>query len=214
MRSLAPSRPPTPESPMAASVPDEDAWLVASAKTDPSAFAPLYARYFDPVYRYCYRRLGSPDAAADACAQVFTKAIAALPGYREGRTTFRSWLFAIAHNVLIDEMRTRKPTTVLEAALTIADAAATPEEAALSAEATQTIVELLGHLPPDQRRVMELRLAGLTGPEIAAALDRTLGGVKIAQVRAIARLRIALGVTTPSNDSSNDSREESRDARD
>ena len=43
------------------------------------AFAPLYARYFDPVYRYCYRRLGHPEAAADAAAQVFTKALAALP---------------------------------------------------------------------------------------------------------------------------------------
>jgi RNA polymerase sigma-70 factor (ECF subfamily) len=206
MRSLASIRPPTPESPMAASRPDEDAWLVASAKVDPSAFAPLYTRYFDPVYRYCYRRLGSPDAAADACAQIFTKAIAALPGYREGQSTFRSWLFAIAHNVLIDEMRTRKPTTALEAALTVPDATASPEDAALSAEATQTIGELLAQLPPDQRRVMELRLAGLTGPEIAQALDRTLGSVKIAQVRAIARLRIALGVTMNPG-------EESRDAR-
>jgi len=192
---------------MAASSPTDDAWLVASAKADPCAFAPLYARYFDPVYRYCYRRLGSPEAAADACAHIFTKAIAALPGYREGQTSFRSWLFAIAHNVLIDEMRTRRPTAALETALTIVDTAATPEEAALSAEATQTIGELLAQLPPDQRRVMELRLVGLTGPEIARALDRTLGSVEIAQVRAIARLRVALGVTTTS-------REESRDARD
>ena len=34
---------------------EEDARLVALAKTDPRAFAPLYARYFDPIYRYCYR---------------------------------------------------------------------------------------------------------------------------------------------------------------
>ena len=210
MRSLAPSRPPTPESPMAASVPDEDAWLVASAKSDPRAFAPLYARYFDPVYRYCYRRLGSPEAAADCCAQIFTKAIAALPGYREGKTSFRSWLFVIAHNVLVDELRTRHPTAALEAALHMADTAISPEEAALRAETSQTIGELLSQLPPDQRRVMELRLAGLTGPEIAQTLGRTLGSVKIAQVRAIARLRVALGVTTTSHNF----REESRDARD
>jgi RNA polymerase sigma factor (sigma-70 family) len=174
MRSLAPSRPPTPEPPMAASVPDEDAWLVASAKHDPRAFAPLYARYFDPVYRYCYRRLGSPEAAADMCAQIFTKAIAALPGYREGRTTFRSWLFTIAHNVLVDELRTRHPTAALEAALHIVDPATSPEESALSAETSQTVGELLAQLPPDQRRVMELRLAGLTGPEIGLGERRSM----------------------------------------
>ena len=197
---------------MAASRPDEDAWLVASAKADPRAFAPLYARYFDPVYRYCYRRLGSPEAAADACAQVFTKAIAALPGYREGKTTFRSWLFAIAHNALVDELRTRHPTAALDTARHVADPAISPEEAALRSETTQTIGELLAQLPPDQCRVMELRLAGLTGPEIAQTLGRTLGSVKIAQVRAIARLRIALGVTTTSSDTG--TREESRHARD
>jgi DNA-binding NarL/FixJ family response regulator len=47
-------------------------------------------------------------------------------------------------------------------------------------------------LPPDQRQILELRLAGLTGPEIAAALGRSLGAVKIAQVRAFARLRATL----------------------
>jgi RNA polymerase sigma-70 factor (ECF subfamily) len=207
MRSLARTRPPTPEPSPAMTLLHDDVWLVATAKADPCAFAPLYARYFDPVYRYCYRQLGSPEAAADAAAQVFTKAIAALPGYREHQASFRSWLFAIAHNVLVDEARARRPTAPLDAALNMADVGASPEDAALAAETTQTIVFLLTQLPPDQRRVMELRLAGLTGPEIAHALGRSLGSVKIAQVRAIARLRIALGVTT-------NSREESRDARD
>src|SRR3954447_13279711 len=125
MRSLAPSRPPTPEPPMAASVPDEDAWLVASAKSDPRAFAPLYTRYFDPVYRYCYRRLGSPDAAADATSQNFAKALAALPSCRA--ETFRSWLFAIAHNVLTDGFRTGKPDQPLESAAEVVDATPSPE---------------------------------------------------------------------------------------
>jgi DNA-directed RNA polymerase specialized sigma24 family protein len=48
---------------------------------------------------------------------------------------------------------------------------------------------LLLRLPPDQRRILELRLAGLTGPEIAAVLGKRLGAVKVAQSRAIARLR-------------------------
>jgi hypothetical protein len=49
----------------ASAAPDEAA-LVARAQADRHAFAPLYARYLDPVYRYCYRRLGSKEAAEDA----------------------------------------------------------------------------------------------------------------------------------------------------
>jgi RNA polymerase sigma-70 factor (ECF subfamily) len=171
---------------------DEDARNVALAKSDPRAFAPLYARYFDPVYRYCYRRLGHPEAAADATAQVFTKALAALPGYREDAPSFRSWLFAIAHNVITDDLRARRPVATMADAAHVEASDPSPEEAALASETGCMVQTLLAQLPPDQRHILELRLAGLTGPEIAAALGRSLGAVKIAQVRAFARLRTSL----------------------
>jgi RNA polymerase sigma-70 factor (ECF subfamily) len=170
-------------------VQDDDARQVALAKTDPRAFAPLYARYFDPVYRYCYRRLGHPEAAADATAQVFAKVLAALPRYREDAPSFRSWLFAIAHNVITDDLRARRPVAPLDAAAHVAASGPSPEELVLSGETDGMVRALLLRLPPDQRQVLELRLAGLTGPEIAAALGRSHGAVKIAQVRAFARLR-------------------------
>jgi RNA polymerase sigma-70 factor, ECF subfamily len=171
---------------------DGDARLVALAKSDPRAFAPLYARYFDPVYRYCYRRLGHPEAAADATSHVFAKALAALPGYREDAPSFRSWLFAIAHNVITDDLRARRPVAPIEAAAHIAATGPSPDEVVLTGEAGRTVHTLLARLPPEQRQILELRLAGLTGPEIAAALGRSLGAVKIAQVRAFARLRATL----------------------
>ena len=165
---------------------------MALAKSDPRAFAPLYDRYFDPVYRYCYRRLGHPEAAADAAAQVFAKALAALPGYREEAPSFRSWLFTIAHNVIADDLRARRPVAPITAAVHIADADPSPEETALSNEVGCIVRTHLAQLPPDQRRILELRLAGLTGPEIASVLGRSVGSVKIAQVRAFARLRAML----------------------
>ena len=173
-------------------LPDDDARVIALAKSDPRAFAPLYARYFDPVYRYCYRRLGHPEAAADATAQVFAKALAALPRYREDAPSFRSWLFAIAHNVIADDLRARRPVAPIDEAARLAATEPSPEEAALANETGCMVQALLAQLPPDQRQILELRLAGLTGPEIAAALGRSLGAVKIAQVRAFARLRAAM----------------------
>jgi DNA-directed RNA polymerase specialized sigma24 family protein len=86
----------------------DEAAIIAAAKLDVRAFAPLYARYYDPVYRYCYRRLGNAEAAADAAGHVFAKAIAALPRCRA--ETFRSWLFAIAHNTVIDAVQPADPT--------------------------------------------------------------------------------------------------------
>jgi RNA polymerase sigma-70 factor (ECF subfamily) len=183
------SSPPSQDSRGNSGIPDEDVRLVVLAKADPRAFAPLYSRYFDPVYRYCYRRLGHPEAAADATAQVFAKALAALPGYREDAPSFRSWLFAIAHNVIADDLRARRPIAPMEAAAQVAATDPSPEEAILTDEAGCLVRALLSSLPADQRQILELRLAGLTGPEIAAALDRSLGAVKIAQVRAFARLR-------------------------
>src|SRR5690242_357465 len=173
---------------------DDDA-LVA-AQRDPRAFAPLYARYADPVYRYSWRRLGDPDAAADATSLVFTKALAALPRYRAG--SFRSWLFSIAHNTIVDGARAARPATPLDAAIDPVDPAPGPEELAVAGDAGRQVRALLGRLSPDQRQVVELRLAGLTDREIAAALGRNLPAVRMLQTRAVARLRslLAPGATT------------------
>ena len=49
---------------------------IDAARRDPNAFAPLYAAYFDPIYRYCYLRLHHRELAADAASQTFLKALA------------------------------------------------------------------------------------------------------------------------------------------
>lgn len=166
-----------------------DAHLIERAKTDRQAFALLYQRYFDPVYWYCYRQLGDATAAEDATSQVFAKVLAALPRYRERNASFRAWLFRIAHNVIVDAVRARHPHQTIETAWDIADAAPTPEQAALTNEAQRTLRQYLTRLPADQRRVVELRLAGLTGAEIAETLGRSRGAIDTTYCRAIARLR-------------------------
>lgn len=166
----------------------DDAALVACAGRDRQAFALLYRRYVEAVYRYCYHRLGDRSAAEDATSQVFTKALATIAAQRDGHA-FRSWLFAIAHNVVVDSYRARRPTEPLHVAADVRDAAPGPEEVALAADETRSVAALLAQLSPAQRDVVALRLAGLTGPEIARVLDRSLASVKILQVRAYARLR-------------------------
>lgn len=140
-----------------------------------------------PIYRYCYRRLGSTEAAEDATSEVFAKVLAGLPKYRED--CFRRWLFTIAHHVTVDALRSFQLQEPLDATPELADTTLMVEEVVVSAETQRALLALL---PVDQRHVIELRLAGLTGEEIAGVLGRSVGAIKSIQFRALARLRNTL----------------------
>ncbi len=174
---------------------DPDALLVAWSQQHPQAFTALYDRYFDAVYGYCVRHLGESGASEDAASQTFLKALAALPNYREaGR--FRSWLFAIAHNVIQDMVRTQRPEAPLEAAIGIHDSATPPEDRAIAALDRAWLDGVIARLPAADRAVLELRRAGLRGPEIAAVLGISHEAAKKRQLRAIDQIRAEAGVST------------------
>ena len=175
-----------------------DAELVALARQDIRQFALLYARYLDPIHRYCYRRLGSREAAEDATSLIFTKALAAFPRYRD--TSFRAWLFTIAHHVVTDRYRRARPETSLDLEIELRDEAPSPEDLAMAADDRQRVLALLTQLPDHQRQIVEFRLAGLTGTEIAQALGRSRANVDVSQYRAVVRLRTLLGLASASQE--------------
>jgi RNA polymerase sigma factor (sigma-70 family) len=89
-----------------------DQTLVERAQRDPAQFAALYDRYLDPIYAYCYRRLGTRELTEDATSQVFLQALAALPKFRAH--SFRAWLYTIAHNVVVDIHRERPALPLID----------------------------------------------------------------------------------------------------
>jgi len=171
--------------------PEDDGALVARARVEPDAFGLLYDRYADRVFRFCYRRLGQREAAEDATSVIFARALAGLPELRQ--KSFAACLFAIAHNTVVSTYRDSRPAMPLEVVRQVIDTAPSPEERAVASEAQRYLQSLLESLPADQRRVVELRLAGLTGAEIAVAMERSVASVKMLQARALARLRAASG---------------------
>jgi RNA polymerase sigma-70 factor (ECF subfamily) len=166
--------------------PDEE--LVGRAQGGQrEAFGVLYDRYLPRVYRYCYRLLGRREAAEDANGRVFLNALAALPAFRA--RSFRAWLFAIAHNVVVDDLRARRADLPLEAAAELHDTAPSPEEEAIAVLERCTILALLPRLAEDQRHVVALRLAGLSAAEIGEALGKPRNAVDGLQHRAVLRLQ-------------------------
>jgi RNA polymerase sigma-70 factor (ECF subfamily) len=176
-----------------------DAELVERAVDDPQAFAAVFERYHRDIYLYCLRRLGNPSDADDAAATVFMKAYAALGRFRPRSAgsgmTFRSWIFAIAHNVIVDAWRKPSRTVSLDSptGTDIAERTPTagfsPEHLAIRSEEARTVLTLLDHLPDNQRAVVELRLAGLSIKEIANALGMSTAAAKSNQFRGYQRLR-------------------------
>lgn len=188
-----------------------DAELVRAACAQPAVFGQLYERYFAVVYGYCLRRLDDRTVAEDACAAVFSRAFASLSTCRHP-DRFRSWLFTIAHHEVTDRYRGREPMADLETvAHTLRDPARSPEDSAIAAEERRTLHTALAALPDDQRHVVELRLSGLSGPEIAAIVGRRHGAIRALQHRAFTRLRTLLG---DPDDTQTQSRTETQDRGD
>jgi RNA polymerase sigma-70 factor (ECF subfamily) len=171
----------------------DDNDLVEQSLRDLRAFAPLYERYAGLVYGYCFHRLGSRHAAEDATSSIFARALASLAGYRG--PSFRAWLFGIAHHVVADAHRGRGPDEPLEDAAATIDAAPSPEDLAIASDDRRRLHALLTQLSAEQRRIVELRLAGLTSAEIGQVLGLRRGTVDVAQYRALGRLRAFLGIT-------------------
>jgi RNA polymerase sigma-70 factor (ECF subfamily) len=170
-----------------------DAALLAHARHDRAAFAPLYDRYFDPIFRFCFYRLGDWQEAEDAAADVFAKALGGLGRVRidDREDGFRCWLFTIARHVVANRRRAhaRHPEQSLDTTHSLLDATPTPEEIALAADDHRFLHALLAQLKPDQRDLLELRLAGLNDAQIARVLGRSHDAVRKEQSRTIRTLR-------------------------
>lgn len=163
--------------------------------TNVPQFAAVYESYAGPILRYCQVRIDNPAEAEDAAALIFTKALSAYPP--DNPENVRSWLFAIAHNVVANHYRTasaRAPARSLDAALLAPDQRAGPAEVIEIREERAALLDAIAELTAEQRQVVELRLAGLTGPEIAEATGRSHAAVKMLQYRAISHLRVVLAL--------------------
>jgi RNA polymerase sigma-70 factor (ECF subfamily) len=165
----------------------DDAELVRQAQRDLDAFVALYDRYVEAVFRYCSRRL--PRAAAeDATSVTFLNAIGAIRGLApERHHAFRAWLFTIAHNAVVDQLR-KQPHLPIDD-LEFAEPGPSLDDRVVLSDRRERLAWAIGTLGPEQQQVIHLRLAGLQTNEISEALGKSPGAVRVIHHRAVNRLR-------------------------
>lgn len=156
-----------------------------------AAFAGLYEAHVEQIHRYIRVRVGNVTLPDDLTSMVFLRAWEAFGRYRllPGRP-FVAWLFAIAHNLVVDHYRASRRELVGVDLDRHTDSLADPEACTLRADLRRELQSALDHLRPDQRRIVSLRLIeGLSYDEISALTGKKAGALRVACSRALTRLR-------------------------
>ncbi|MFC2004768.1 RNA polymerase sigma factor [Chloroflexota bacterium] len=162
--------------------------VVQAANGNEVAFGELYSLFVEKIYRYIFYHVKSKATAEDITGEVFLKAWRAIGSCRGKENSFSSWLYRIAHNQLIDEIRKRqrRPSLEIENIETIRDKTAGVE----GYLEQQELLGVIDHLNSNQRQVIILKfIEGLDNREIAKIMGKNEGAIRALQMRALSALR-------------------------
>lgn len=170
--------------------------VTAAGQGDRTALAQVLETIRPPVVRYCRARIGfaergqlsADDVAQEVCLAVMT----ALPRYRDQGRPFMAFVYGIASHKVADAHRSmsRNRADSMAEVPDVASTARGPEQHALESETGRQVDALLATLPDKHREILILRLVmGLSAEETAAAVGSTAGAVRVAQHRALTKLK-------------------------
>jgi RNA polymerase sigma-70 factor (ECF subfamily) len=172
--------------------PDADSRLLERCRRgDTSAFEELFRKYHAYVYNVALGMLGNGDDAADVTQDTFLRIHRSVERFR-GDASFSTWLYRVAVNLCISELRRRSRSRLQyldELAVPEEEREASdmpsPDEAAETQERCRAVRRILSALPPDYRAIMVLRhFQQLAYEEIADVLQISLSQVKTRLFRA------------------------------
>ncbi|MFL6038635.1 MAG: RNA polymerase sigma factor [Gaiellaceae bacterium] len=159
------------------------------ASTPSEAFEALYRRALPRVYGYVATLLRDRAAAEEVTAQAFERAYRKRRSFRASRGSQEAWLFGIARNAALDELRRRKRQAALEADPEDVHTAA-PDEQADQALRRHAVRVALGRLAPRERELVALRFAGgLSHEEIGRVLGISAANAGTRLHRTLEKLR-------------------------
>jgi RNA polymerase sigma-70 factor (ECF subfamily) len=173
-----------------------DAVVDRAVGGDRVALELLLAHIHPIIVRYCRSRLSAghrslvtpDDIAQEVCMAVMT----ALPTYRREGRPFLAFVYGICSHKVADAHRAagRSKSHSMAEVPDASSPDAGPEQLAVQGSVASAMIGLLQHLPEQQREILRLRVGvGLTAEQTAQALGTTAGAVRVAQHRALNKLR-------------------------
>lgn len=158
------------------------------ANSNLSEFTRYYEQHNKGVFNYIFYRVGfNRQTAEDLTSEIFLKAFEHLDQYDRNRP-FKTWIFTIAHNHLVNFFITKKELLALDEAKTVSHHSSIGE---IDMKMTiEQMLSLVGELPSSQRDLLIMRYVNdLSNREIAEILQKEEGAVRTALSRALALLR-------------------------
>lgn len=170
---------------------DEQSLISQAQNGQREAFGQLYDHYSAPIYRFVALKVGSKEEAEDLTHETFLSAWQNLKNYKHQGFPFSSWLYQIARNKVIDHYRTKKQYTSFENLdediLKIVGVVENNLEVSLAMDQVKQAIAQLGQ---EQQDVIIMKFVeDLPNEEIAKALNKSEGAVRLLQHRAVQNLK-------------------------
>lgn len=167
-----------------------DGEIIDAARRSPPDFAAVFDRHYERIYAYAARRLGR-DLAEDVASETFLIAFSRIATYDTTRPDAAPWLYGIASNLVARHGRAEARR--YRAMAKLAPDVPVPDVDPTYLDARGRLAAALSRLSREERDVLLLvAWAGLSQPEVAAALDVPAGTVRSRLHRARQEMRLAL----------------------
>ncbi len=172
--------------------------LVKKAKAggDPEAFGQLYDEYIDQIFRYIYYKVGNFAEAQDLTGQTFLKSFENIDSYEMREVAFSSWLYRIAHNLVVDYFRreSKREKVPIDEQPPTPSNRGNPVETVMADMESEWLYKAMQKLTHNQREVLVLKfIDNLSNGQVAEIMGISVGAVKSTQKRGLLSLNRILG---------------------
>ena len=172
---------------------DEESLVRRAQQHDQVALTQLYEENFDRIYRYIVLKIGDRTEAEDMTQQVFLNVLKSISSYKWQGMPFKSWLYRIAHNQIVDYLRRKSRRTTVPLDESMPSFGSGPEHIAERRVEIEELAVAARKLTIAQQEVISLRFAAeLSVAEVARVMGKSEGAVKALQHSAIVALRKVL----------------------
>ena len=173
-----------------------EALIKGAQQGDAASFAELYQHFYDKIFRYVSFKTGDAFESEDITEDVFLRMLESIHSFKWKGYPFSSWLFRIAHNLVVDHFRkkSRRKSVPLENASQMAGSTSHDMDSDLDLKLSfGQVYDVMAELTKLQREVISLRFAaGLSVRETGHSMGKKENAVKALQHAAIKRLRSLL----------------------